>query len=184
MTERCCRLYRTFTPACLAPPGDGLPGLRSRPVLSCPAEAGSSLDRVQSPRPCSSTWSHQTTWRAMCPVACAWCPQSRVRWRRDSVTRPWHRREHGQHSRGERIDPAPPLHGSDLLQLQDPVDGRRQAPPVFHLVSQMSAACPRRRLTIVGRDPAGVPDVLAWLARQVADGAWAYGTLDDLRSSP
>src|ERR1700688_583726 len=39
----------------------------------------------------------------------------------------------------------------------------------------------RRRLTIIGRDPAGVPDVLGWLARQAADGAWAYGTLDDLR---
>jgi hypothetical protein len=39
----------------------------------------------------------------------------------------------------------------------------------------------RQRLTIIGRDPVDVPDVLAWLERQVADGAWAYGTLDDLR---
>ena len=39
----------------------------------------------------------------------------------------------------------------------------------------------RQRLTIIGRDPLDVPDVLAWLERQVADGAWAYGTLDDLR---
>jgi hypothetical protein len=39
----------------------------------------------------------------------------------------------------------------------------------------------RRRLTIIGRDPVGVPDVLAWLERQAADAAWAYGTLDDLR---
>jgi hypothetical protein len=39
----------------------------------------------------------------------------------------------------------------------------------------------RRRLIIIGRDPVDVPDVLAWLERQVADGAWAYGTLDDLR---
>jgi hypothetical protein len=39
----------------------------------------------------------------------------------------------------------------------------------------------RQRLTIIGRDPVDVPDVLAWLDRQVADGAWAYATLDDLR---
>ena len=39
----------------------------------------------------------------------------------------------------------------------------------------------RQRLTIIGRDPVDVADVLAWLERQVADGAWAYGTLDDLR---
>jgi hypothetical protein len=39
----------------------------------------------------------------------------------------------------------------------------------------------RQRLTIIGRDPAGVPDVLAWLERQAADGAWAYSSLDDLR---
>jgi hypothetical protein len=39
----------------------------------------------------------------------------------------------------------------------------------------------RQRLTIIGRDPVDVPDVLAWLERQVADGAWAYATLDDLR---
>jgi hypothetical protein len=39
----------------------------------------------------------------------------------------------------------------------------------------------RQRLTIIGRDPAGVPDVLAWLDRQAADGAWAFGSLDDLR---
>jgi hypothetical protein len=38
----------------------------------------------------------------------------------------------------------------------------------------------RQRLTIIGRVPVDVPDVLAWL-EQVADGAWAYGTLDDLR---
>jgi hypothetical protein len=39
----------------------------------------------------------------------------------------------------------------------------------------------RQRLTIIGRDPAGVADVLAWLDRQAADGAWGYGSLDDLR---
>ena len=39
----------------------------------------------------------------------------------------------------------------------------------------------RRRLSIIARDPAGVPDVLGWLARQAADGAWAYASLDDLR---
>jgi hypothetical protein len=39
----------------------------------------------------------------------------------------------------------------------------------------------RERLTIIGRDPVGVPDVLVWLERQAADGAWAYGTLDDFR---
>ena len=39
----------------------------------------------------------------------------------------------------------------------------------------------RQRLTIIERDPVDVPDVLAWLERQVADGAWAYGTLDDFR---
>jgi hypothetical protein len=39
----------------------------------------------------------------------------------------------------------------------------------------------RQRLTIIGRDPAGVPDILAWLDRQAADGAWAYGSLDDVR---
>jgi hypothetical protein len=39
----------------------------------------------------------------------------------------------------------------------------------------------RQRLTIIGRDPVDVPDVLACLERQVADGAWAYGTVDDLR---
>ena len=39
----------------------------------------------------------------------------------------------------------------------------------------------RQRLTIIGRDPVGVPDVLAWLERQAADGSWPYGTLDDLR---
>jgi hypothetical protein len=39
----------------------------------------------------------------------------------------------------------------------------------------------RQRLTIIGRDPVDVPDELAWLERQLADGAWAYGTLDDLR---
>src|SRR6266849_4458814 len=41
--------------------------------------------------------------------------------------------------------------------------------------------CARQRLTIIGRDPIGVPDVLAWLERQAADGAWVYRTLDDLR---
>ena len=39
----------------------------------------------------------------------------------------------------------------------------------------------RRRLTITGRDPADVSHVLAWLARQTADGTWAYSALDDLR---
>ena len=40
---------------------------------------------------------------------------------------------------------------------------------------------PRQRLTIIGRDPFGVSDVLAWLERQAADGAWVYCTLNDLR---
>jgi hypothetical protein len=39
----------------------------------------------------------------------------------------------------------------------------------------------RQRLTIIGRDPVGVPDVLAWLERRAADGSWPCGTLDDLR---
>jgi hypothetical protein len=39
----------------------------------------------------------------------------------------------------------------------------------------------RRRLTIVGRDPVGESDVVEWLGRQAADGAWACGTLVDLR---
>jgi hypothetical protein len=39
----------------------------------------------------------------------------------------------------------------------------------------------RRRLTIVARDPTGLPETLAWLKRQAADGAWAYATLNDLR---
>jgi hypothetical protein len=39
----------------------------------------------------------------------------------------------------------------------------------------------RQRLTIIGRDPADVLDVLAWLQRQAADGAWAYSALDNLR---
>jgi hypothetical protein len=39
----------------------------------------------------------------------------------------------------------------------------------------------RQRLTIVGRDPVGEPDVVEWLERQAVDGAWAYGALVDLR---
>jgi hypothetical protein len=39
----------------------------------------------------------------------------------------------------------------------------------------------RQRLSIIARDPAGVAEVLDWLARQAADGAWAYASLDDLR---
>src|SRR5713226_6702193 len=39
----------------------------------------------------------------------------------------------------------------------------------------------RQRLTIIGRDPVGEPDVVEWLERQAADGAWAYSTLVDLR---
>jgi hypothetical protein len=39
----------------------------------------------------------------------------------------------------------------------------------------------RQRLTIVGRDPIGEPDVVEWLERQAVDGAWAYGALVDLR---
>ena len=39
----------------------------------------------------------------------------------------------------------------------------------------------RQRLTIIGQDPIGEPDVVEWLERQAADGAWAYGTLVDLR---
>jgi hypothetical protein len=39
----------------------------------------------------------------------------------------------------------------------------------------------RQRLTIVGRDPVGEPDVVEWLERQAAEGAWAYSTLVDLR---
>ena len=35
----------------------------------------------------------------------------------------------------------------------------------------------RQRLTIIGRDPVDVPDVLACLERQVGDDAWAYGAL-------
>jgi hypothetical protein len=32
----------------------------------------------------------------------------------------------------------------------------------------------RQRLTIIGRDPADVSDVLAWIERQATDGAWAH----------
>jgi hypothetical protein len=39
----------------------------------------------------------------------------------------------------------------------------------------------RQRLTIIGRDPVGEPDVVEWLERQAVEGAWAYGTLVDLR---
>ena len=39
----------------------------------------------------------------------------------------------------------------------------------------------RQRLTIIGLDPVGEPDVVEWLERQAVDGAWAYGTLVDLR---
>src|ERR1700687_1711637 len=39
----------------------------------------------------------------------------------------------------------------------------------------------RQRLTIVGRDPVGEPDVIEWLERQAVDGAWAYRALVDLR---
>ena len=37
------------------------------------------------------------------------------------------------------------------------------------------------RVTVVGSDPVGLPDALALLGRQIADGAWAYGTLHDAR---
>jgi hypothetical protein len=40
---------------------------------------------------------------------------------------------------------------------------------------------PRHRLTIIGRDPVGEPDVVEWLERQAVDGAWAYNTMVDLR---
>jgi hypothetical protein len=39
-----------------------------------------------------------------------------------------------------------------------------------------------RRVTIVGSDPVALPDVLALLDRQIAEGAWSYGTLHDARS--
>ena len=37
------------------------------------------------------------------------------------------------------------------------------------------------RVTVVGSDPVGLPDALALLGRQIAEGAWAYGTLHDAR---
>jgi hypothetical protein len=40
---------------------------------------------------------------------------------------------------------------------------------------------PERRVTVVGSDPVGLPDVLALLDRQIAEGAWSYGTLHDAR---
>jgi hypothetical protein len=39
----------------------------------------------------------------------------------------------------------------------------------------------RARLTIVGQDSIGEPEVVKWLGRQAVDGAWAYSTLVDLR---
>jgi hypothetical protein len=39
----------------------------------------------------------------------------------------------------------------------------------------------RQRLTIIGRDSIGEPDVVEWLERQAVDGAWAYSALVDLR---
>ena len=38
-----------------------------------------------------------------------------------------------------------------------------------------------RRLTIVGSEPVGLPDVLAALDRQIAEGAWSYDSLHDAR---
>jgi hypothetical protein len=40
----------------------------------------------------------------------------------------------------------------------------------------------RQRLTIVGSDPVGLSDVLALLARQIAEGAWSYASLHDARN--
>ena len=37
----------------------------------------------------------------------------------------------------------------------------------------------RKRVTIVGRDPVGLSDVIALLDGQVRDGAWSYGSLHD-----
>src|SRR5438094_8222891 len=39
----------------------------------------------------------------------------------------------------------------------------------------------RKRVTIVGRDPVGLSDVIALLDGQVRDGAWSYGSLHDAR---
>src|ERR1700682_2257810 len=48
--------------------------------------------------------------------------------------------------------------------------------PVEYVLDQA-----RQRLTIIGQDPIGEPDVVEWLERQAVDGAWAYSTLVDLR---
>jgi len=39
----------------------------------------------------------------------------------------------------------------------------------------------RQRFLVIGRDPVGSPDVIALLDRQVAEGAWSYGTIHDSR---
>lgn len=39
----------------------------------------------------------------------------------------------------------------------------------------------RRRLSVIGTDPVALPDVLAVLDWQIADGAWSYATLHDAR---
>jgi hypothetical protein len=39
----------------------------------------------------------------------------------------------------------------------------------------------RKRVTVVGRDPVGLSDVIALLDDQVRDGAWSYGSLHDAR---
>ena len=38
-----------------------------------------------------------------------------------------------------------------------------------------------RRLTIVGSDPVALSDLLALLDRQIAEGAWSFGTFHDAR---
>jgi hypothetical protein len=39
----------------------------------------------------------------------------------------------------------------------------------------------RKRFFVIGRDPVGLSDVIALLDRQVAEGAWSYGTIHDSR---
>jgi len=39
----------------------------------------------------------------------------------------------------------------------------------------------RGRLTVIGTDPIGLPDVLALLSRQIESGAWGFGSLHDAR---
>jgi hypothetical protein len=68
---------------------------------------------------------------------------------------------------------------ASLLRFHEPAVSHIQPEPARPIQYVLDHG--RRRLTIIGRDPAGVMDVLGWLARQAADGAWAYATLDDLR---